>query len=83
MDWNRDAPRLLHNDLEAAACDMCPDIQRAKKELVRQGASGALMSGSGSSVFGLFETDAAAHDAFSAISGSNRNWRVFVTRMLA
>jgi 4-diphosphocytidyl-2-C-methyl-D-erythritol kinase len=82
MDWNRNAPRLLHNDLEGVACEICPDIRRAKEALIGQGASGALMSGSGSSVFGLFETDAAARDAFQAISGSNRNWRTFVTRML-
>jgi 4-diphosphocytidyl-2C-methyl-D-erythritol kinase len=56
MDWNGDAPRLLHNDLEDAACDICPDIRRAKEALISHGASGALMTGSGSSVFGLFAT---------------------------
>lgn len=83
MDWNGDAPRLLRNDLEDAACDICPDIRRAKKALLRHGASGALMSGSGSSVFGLFATEAAAREAFGSLSVSNPTWQLFVTRMLA
>jgi 4-diphosphocytidyl-2-C-methyl-D-erythritol kinase len=82
MDWNRDAPRLLHNDLEDAACNICHDIRCAKEALISHGASGALMTGSGSSVFGLFNNRAAADRASQDISASNRNWRLFVTRLL-
>ncbi len=82
MDWNRDAPRLLHNDLEDAACTLCPDIRRAKEALIAHGAAGALMTGSGSSVFGLFNSLEAANKASWDISVSNRNWRLLVTRML-
>ena len=83
MDWNRDAPRLLHNDLENAACDLCPDIRRAKEILIAHGATGALMTGSGSSVFGLFDSLSAAKKASWDISVSNRNWRIFVAQTLA
>ncbi len=43
----------LGNDLEAAACRLLPEIEEIKKELLRRGAWGALMSGSGPTVFGL------------------------------
>lgn len=82
MDWNRDAPDLLANDLEDIACDLCPDIRRAKKALREHGASGSLMSGSGSSVFGLFASETAAHEAFEALSVSNDGWQLFITHML-
>jgi 4-diphosphocytidyl-2-C-methyl-D-erythritol kinase len=49
---------LLSNDLEAAALEEAPDLARVLRRirgiLVREGAGLALLSGSGSSVFGLF-----------------------------
>ncbi len=45
---------VLKNDLEKAALTRYPEIGRMKEELIRAGAPGALMSGSGSSIFGLF-----------------------------
>jgi 4-diphosphocytidyl-2-C-methyl-D-erythritol kinase len=44
----------LHNDLEATAASICPPINTAKKLLLEHGADGAMMTGSGSTVFGLF-----------------------------
>ena len=41
------------NDLEAAAMELSPEIKTAKEALIDRGVSGALMSGSGSTVFGL------------------------------
>ena len=55
------------NELEAAVLPAYPELGRLKVELVRQGAATALMSGSGSSVFGLFrerETALRAADFF-------------------
>ncbi len=49
-----DAAVHLCNDLEPVAMQRCPDIAVIKNEFVRLGALGALMSGSGSSVFGVF-----------------------------
>lgn len=45
---------VLKNDLEIPAFTRYPEIGRMKEELLRKGARGALMSGSGSVVFGLF-----------------------------
>ena len=45
---------VLKNDLELPAFTRYPEIGRMKEELLRKGARGALMSGSGSVVFGLF-----------------------------
>jgi 4-diphosphocytidyl-2-C-methyl-D-erythritol kinase len=45
---------LLVNDLEAAAVEIHPGILRLKERLLDLGAQGALMSGSGSAVFGVW-----------------------------
>lgn len=54
---------ILENDLEKPGIAMCPKIQAAKDRLREAGAVGTLMSGSGSSVFGLFETEEEASQA--------------------
>jgi 4-diphosphocytidyl-2-C-methyl-D-erythritol kinase len=48
------------NDLQAPVCLRHPRISKLVKALSRSGARRAAMSGSGSAVFGLFETRAAA-----------------------
>jgi 4-diphosphocytidyl-2-C-methyl-D-erythritol kinase len=48
---------ILENDLEKVAILMCPKIETLKERLINAGALGALMSGSGSSVFGIFEDE--------------------------
>ncbi|HHO77001.1 MAG TPA: 4-(cytidine 5'-diphospho)-2-C-methyl-D-erythritol kinase [Deltaproteobacteria bacterium] len=45
----------LENDLETAAFGICPELGLIKEELHNAGALGVLMSGSGSSVFGVFK----------------------------
>ena len=52
----KDIVRDLDNDLEKPVEARHPEITRLKKVLVDLGALGSQMSGSGSSVFGLFET---------------------------
>jgi 4-diphosphocytidyl-2-C-methyl-D-erythritol kinase len=54
---------LLHNDLEAAALRLCPAVRRLRGELSARGARAVGMSGSGPTVFGVFESVAAARDA--------------------
>jgi len=44
---------LLHNDLEAPAIDLSPELAAKKEALLESGALGALVSGSGPTVFGL------------------------------
>ena len=45
------------NDFEEALFPLRPDLARAKKALEEAGARPALLSGSGSAVFGVFETE--------------------------
>ncbi|MDU9049455.1 MAG: 4-(cytidine 5'-diphospho)-2-C-methyl-D-erythritol kinase [Candidatus Electrothrix sp. Rat3] len=47
-------PDDLKNDLEQVTAKHYPVIQRLKNHLLSSGAAGAMMSGSGSTVFGLF-----------------------------
>jgi len=80
LDWDANAPKHLYNALEPVAFRLCPQIRVAKAELLAHGADGALMSGSGSSVFGLFPDDAEADRAHRLLS-KHFGWRVFRTRL--
>lgn len=53
----------LHNDLEPSALMLSSDVGDAKEALASVGAEGILMSGSGSSVFGLFRESHRVLDA--------------------
>ena len=55
--------RLLVNDLETVTAGRYPEIGLLKEKLIRAGAAGALMSGSGSSVFGVFDSRRRAEQA--------------------
>ena len=49
---------LLTNDFEETVCKVHPELAAIKKRLQDAGALYAAMSGSGSTIFGLFECDA-------------------------
>lgn len=49
--------RHLRNDLETVTMRLHPDLSEIKEQLKAAGAMGALMSGSGPTVFGIFETE--------------------------
>jgi len=76
-----DLVRLLHNDLEAVTCRRFPVIEEMKMKLLSAGALGALMSGSGATVFGLFDSESAAREAELIISAAT-GWSTFVVRSL-
>jgi 4-diphosphocytidyl-2-C-methyl-D-erythritol kinase len=76
-----DSAPLLCNDLEHIVAGRYPEIDTAKKALLDHGAAGALMSGSGSAVFGLFQTLPAARRARQAISALGL-WQTFLTEMV-
>jgi 4-diphosphocytidyl-2-C-methyl-D-erythritol kinase len=71
----------LCNDLESVTASRCPDIFLAKKALLDHGAAGALMSGSGPTVFGLFSGSLQAQKAYQALL-QNRKWQVFLADMI-
>jgi len=62
-----DVVRELHNDLEAVSLRMYPELNDFKQMLVNEGALGALMSGSGPTLFGIFTDEEAAKEAQKAI----------------
>lgn len=66
--------RLLHNDLEVVTCQRHPVITTIKERLVAGGAAGALMSGSGPTVFGVFDDRKQAEDAAGTLSEETGWW---------
>jgi 4-diphosphocytidyl-2-C-methyl-D-erythritol kinase len=56
----------LCNDFEAAVFPRYPRLAAIKRELLRQGAAGASLAGSGSAVFGIFQHPAKARRAARA-----------------
>jgi 4-diphosphocytidyl-2-C-methyl-D-erythritol kinase len=71
------ACRLLENDLEQVTAARFPIIGEIKRSLEGAGAIGALMSGSGPSVFGIFESGAKAVHAKSILDAASLG-KVFV-----
>ncbi len=72
----------LLNDLEPVATRLCPPIARLREGILACGATGVGMSGSGPTVFGVFETVRAATDALASFSeaapgrvGGSRAWQ--------
>ena len=55
---------MLVNDLESVTLGRYPKLSLLKSKLLRAGAAGSLMSGSGSSVFGVFTSKQKAEQAF-------------------
>jgi len=66
----RDLAAALSNDLEAVTVARYPVLEELKGFLIRQGALGSLMSGSGPTVFGLFENEPDAIQAEGALRTS-------------
>ncbi len=62
-----DVIRELHNDLEAVSFSMHPRLNTFKQLLLDEGALGALMSGSGPTLFGIFADEQSAKEAQDAI----------------
>jgi 4-diphosphocytidyl-2-C-methyl-D-erythritol kinase len=58
-----DLDGVLRNDFEASIFAKHPQLASIKQQLYDHGASVALMSGSGSALFGLFESEEIAHRA--------------------
>jgi 4-diphosphocytidyl-2-C-methyl-D-erythritol kinase len=66
----------LQNDFEGVIFEIEPEIEQAKVALLDAGARGALLAGSGSSVFGVFDDEAARDRALDNLK-CETGWRVF------
>lgn len=69
----------MGNVLEDVTIPMHPVIDRIKQEMKDAGALNAMMSGSGPTVFGLFESRAAAREAQRQIREKSLTRQVYVT----
>ena len=68
--------RELKNDFEKTVFAAFPEIGNAKTRLLELGAKRALMSGSGASVFGIFDNEETRQTAIKAL-GQDTDWRSF------
>lgn len=66
----------LKNDFEASVFKIEPEIGRVKEKLFSLGARCALMTGSGASVFGIFDSEETRQTAIKALE-DERTWRKF------
>ncbi len=66
----------LENDLEQIGMTMCPQIKTIKDLLMKTGALGALMSGSGSSIFGVFQSESDVEEASRFVQGTGNIFKV-------
>lgn len=73
---------LMENDLEQVVIELHPEIQKIKDELITAGAYGSLMSGSGSSVFGLFPDEKRARKAVATLTRFPHQ-KVFIVQIAA
>lgn len=69
----------LHNDLQQIALRDFPVLKQVLSELKRLGAKGALLSGSGPSVFGIFDQEKAeaAKDTLLEVFPAEKNWKIW------
>lgn len=76
--------RLLWNDLEGVVSHKYPQIEGMKKMLLSAGALGALMTGSGPTVFGVFSGKREAEKALKKLEDKvrRRGWIILKTHSL-
>lgn len=72
----------LGNVLELVTVEDYPIIAQMKEVLLNNGAMGALMSGSGPSVFGIFDTQEKAQVAYEALQQTGYAKQLFVTEFV-
>jgi 4-diphosphocytidyl-2-C-methyl-D-erythritol kinase len=80
------SPGLLHaalmNDLEPSVFETYPEVRRVKETLLALGARNALMSGSGASVFAIFDKIETRQAALKALD-KEVNWRKFAVAAIS
>ena len=69
----------MGNVLETVTIPNYPVIDEIKKHMLSNGAVGAMMSGSGPTVFGLFDDDDTAKKAYKAMRSSHLARQVYLT----
>lgn len=72
----------LKNDLERAVFAQYPEVERVKNTLLQLGALKAAMSGSGASVFGIFDKQETRQAAIDALA-TEQSWRKFAVSTIS
>lgn len=72
---------IFNNDLESVTIPAFPVIADIKKLMIQHGSTGSMMSGSGSTVFGIFSNKAEAENAAKQIT-SGTDWYTAVVESL-
>ena len=70
------------NDFEPIVFKIEPEIERVKKRLLENGAKSALMSGSGASVFGIFDNEETRQATLEALENEH-SWRKFAVATIS
>lgn len=73
---------FLENDFENIVFDIEPEVKSVRDALLRNNASHALMSGSGASVFAIFENEETRQATIDAIKHET-NWRCFAVATIS
>ncbi len=81
INENKRYPAGIFNDFEASILPAYPPIREALEYLRHQGATGTLLSGSGSAVFGFFPSEESALAVSHA--AARESWRVFPAKTLS
>ena len=83
FDNKRFQVKHLVNDLEAVTAAAHPEIRAVKNALMEHGADGALMTGSGPTVFGLFSEQQTAQKAKAALEVSDiSTGKIYLTELI-
>ena len=72
----------LKNDFEASVFDAYPEVKRVKDTLLELGAVNAAMSGSGASVFAIFDKTETRQAAIKALDHES-TWRKFAVATIS
>jgi 4-diphosphocytidyl-2-C-methyl-D-erythritol kinase len=72
----------LVNDFEKTVFVIAPEIKRVKEKLLRLGAKSSLMSGSGASVFAVFDSKEEIKYVYDELN-RERNWSKFITQTVS
>lgn len=75
----QDIAKDMGNLLETVTIPEYPIIRKIKECMIQNGALNAMMSGSGPTVFGLFEDEAAAKRAYKKIADSKLSKQIYLT----
>lgn len=77
-----DIIRVCHNDLEKGARPLFPEMDTIKSDLISCGAGAACLSGSGSTVFGIFPDQDCLQSACTFLQQKYPKYRIFPVKTL-